>query len=102
MPIPGSPGIPFDWEILVADCDKLAEYAKAVVTLAIQYDQTVRNPDAPLSERSAAMVGLMVLGRKYGLIRTAYTKVRKCGDESDLPDFPGGRYEEQWPPRWPG
>lgn len=48
------------------------------------------------------MVGLMVLGRKYGLIRTAYTKVRKCGDESDLPDFPGGRYEEQWPPRWPG
>ena len=99
MTIPGSPGIPYDWEILAADCPTLAMFAKDIVKAANHYDAIVRNSDEDLGARAGALLALMVLRRKYGLVEGMW-KVRSCKGELPGP-MPVVAGEEQWPPTWP-
>ena len=98
MPIPGSPGIPFDWEILQADCPTLTQFANAIIKLAQHYDGIARDSKQDLSARTGAMIALMVLSKKYRMIEGMW-KIRACKGE-----LPGGMpavvAEERWPPTW--
>ena len=99
MTIPGSPGIPFDWEIYVADCDTLSQYAKSILDLAVKMEAIANDSEADYSARTGALITLMALRRKFGLVEQAWG-IRGCPGSLPGP-MPGGVVEEQWPPQFP-
>ena len=102
MPIPGSPGIPYDWEIVIANCDELSKYAHNVVDAAANFLRIANDPTRSRADRTGARIAVMLLSKKYDLISFMWTKVKGCGDASDLPPYPGVIAEETWPPKFPG